>query len=148
MKNSNIYTPKFVLEKNIPSFNAISFDSNEIINSDDIFNKDVFYLLNIWASWCIPCREEHNYLMDLRKKKNLKIIGLNYKDKKKNAKDFLNELKNPYDLIISDIDGTIAIDWGAYGVPETYIIYNRKIIDKIIGPINDNTLKKIYKIIK
>ena len=82
------------------------------------------------------------------KKKNLKIIGLNYKDKKKNAKDFLNELKNPYDLIISDIDGTIAIDWGAYGVPETYIIYNRKIIDKIIGPINDNTLKKIYKIIK
>ena len=99
--------------------------------------------MNIWASWCAPCREEHIFLMDLKKKEKLKIIGLNYKDKQRNAKNFLLELKNPYDLIISDNDGTIAINWGAYGVPESFIIYNRKIIDKIIGPIDDNTILKI-----
>ena len=86
--------------------------------------------------------------MDLKKREKLKIIGLNYKDKKRSAKNFLLELKNPYDLIISDNDGTIAINWGAYGVPETFIIYNRKIIDKIIGPIDDNTILKINEILK
>ena len=74
--------------------------------------------------------------MELNKIENLEIIGINYKDKTKNAKIFLNELKNPYDLIILDKNGTISIEWGAYGVPETFLISDKKIIKKIIGPIN------------
>ena len=86
--------------------------------------------------------------MELKKNKKLKIVGLNYKDKVKNANNFLNELNNPYTLILSDTDGTIAIEWGAYGVPETFLIYNGKIIKKIIGPMNNNLFKEIERIVK
>ena len=86
--------------------------------------------------------------MELKKNKKIEIIGLNYKDKVKNAKNFLYELSNPYSLILSDTDGTIAIEWGAYGVPETFLIYNGNIIKKIIGPLNNNFFKEIEAIVK
>ena len=148
LKNSNIYTPEKNVEKNIPSFEVKKFASKDIINSNQIFNGDNYYLLNIWASWCVPCKTEHKYLMNLSKEKNIKIIGLNYKDSSKNAKIFLNELSNPYDTIILDRDGTIAIEWGAYGVPETFIINKKKIIKKIIGPINEINFLEIKEIIQ
>ena len=110
--------------------------------------ENIFYLLNIWASWCIPCREEHSYIVNLSKIENLEIVGLNYKDNTHNAKNFLRDLGNPYNTIFLDLDGTLAIDWGAYGVPETFLIYNKKIIKKIIGPINDSSFLEIKKIIK
>ena len=96
----------------------------------------------------MPCREEHQYLMELSKEKNLEIIGLNYKDKITNAKNFLYELDNPYSNIISDLDGLIAIEWGAYGVPESFLIYDKKIIKKVVGPLNNNLVIKIKKLIK
>jgi len=105
-------------------------------------------LFNIWASWCLPCRDEHKFLIDLSKDKIIQIIGLNYKDKNENAEKFLKDLKSPYKIILSDIDGTIAIEWGAYGVPETFLIYDKKIIKKIIGPINKKSLFEIKEIIK
>ena len=148
LQNSSVYKPKIEIGKSIPVFQTKLFDTEKIISSKEIFDEDNFYLLNIWASWCVPCIEEHPFLVSLNDYKDLKIIGLNYKDKQRNAKNFLLELKNPYDLIISDNDGTIAINWGAYGVPESFIIYNRKIIDKIIGPIDDNTILKIDEILK
>tara|TARA_A100001011_G_scaffold390745_1_gene474826 strand:- start:867 stop:1385 length:519 start_codon:yes stop_codon:yes gene_type:complete len=148
LKNSNIYTPNLKLDSNIPKFKAKLFDSESLITSDKIFSENKFYLLNIWASWCVPCRDEHRFLINLSKKKNLKIIGLNYKDKKKNAKNFLSELKNPYTMILTDLDGTIAIEWGAYGVPETFLIYDKKIIKKIIGPLNEKILIEINEIIQ
>ena len=86
--------------------------------------------------------------MYLKKRKNLEIIGLNYKDKNDNAKIFLNELGNPFELIISDKDGTIAIDWGAYGVPESFLVHNKKILKKIIGPIDEKILTEIEELIK
>ena len=86
--------------------------------------------------------------MELKKNKKIEIIGLNYKDKVKNAKNFLYEQSNPYSLILSDTDGTIAIEWGAYGVPETFLIYNGKIIKKIIGPLNNNFFKEIEVMVK
>jgi len=76
------------------------------------------------------------------------LIGLNYKDKKKNAKNFLNELGNPYDKIFVDLNGTISIEWGAYGVPESYLILNNKIIKKYIGPLNQQLIDEIKLIIK
>ena len=75
LQTSNIYTPKTNLEKNIPLFTADIFDSNKKISSEDIFKDNVYYLLNIWASWCAPCREEHIFLMDLSKSKKIEIIG-------------------------------------------------------------------------
>ena len=79
---------------------------------------------------------------------NIEIIGLNYKDNNQKAKKFLNELDNPYKVILSDKDGTIAIEWGAYGVPETFLIHDKKIIKKFIGPLNTNSLLEIKKFIK
>ena len=104
--------------------------------------------MNIWASWCVPCREEHKFLMNLHKEKIIDIIGLNYKDNHLKAKKFLDDLKSPYKIILKDLDGTIAIEWGAYGVPETFLIYNKKIIKKIIGPLNENSILEIKEIIK
>ena len=86
--------------------------------------------------------------MELIKEKNLEIIGLNYKDKITNAKNFLYELDNPYSNIISDLDGLIAIEWGAYGVPESFLIYDKKIIKKVVGPLNNNLVIKIKELIK
>ena len=148
LNRSNIYTPETVTNEKIPVFKVKVFDSQKELNSIEIFENDIYYLLNIWASWCIPCREEHQYLMELKRNKKLEIVGLNYKDKVKNANNFLNELNNPYTLILSDTDGTIAIEWGAYGVPETFLIYNGKIIKKIIGPMNNNLFKEIERVVK
>ena len=148
LQTSNIYTPKTNLEKNIPLFTADIFDSNKKISSEDIFKDNVYYLLNIWASWCAPCREEHIFLMDLSKSKKIEIIGLNYKDKIDNAKKFLNDFKSPYKIIISDLDGTLSIELGAYGVPESYLIYNKKILKKVVGPISANSFSAINKLIK
>ena len=147
LQNSNIYTPKITLDKEVPFFKAKSFENN-LLNTDEIFIEKKFYLMNIWASWCIPCKEEHPFLMNLSKEKHIEIIGLNYKDTIDNAKRFLKELNDPYDMILSDDDGTIAIEWGAYGVPESFLIYDKKIIKKFIGPINLNSQLEINKIIK
>ena len=148
LQNSNIYTPDLEIKKNIPTFKAQIFDTSNEISSKKIFNNDQYYLLNIWSSWCVPCRDEHPFLVYLSSKKNLKIIGLNYKDNNKSAKTFLKELNNPYELIFSDRDGIIAIEWGAYGVPESFLIYKKKIIKKIIGPLNKEILFEIEEIIK
>ena len=148
LQNTNIYIPTIKSEIKIPNFDAKEFFSKDKINSDQIFIGSDYYLLNIWASWCVPCKEEHKYLMDLSKKENIKIIGQNYKDNFDNAKNFLINLNNPYDLIILDNDGTIAIEWGAYGVPETFLIKNNLIIKKIIGPLNEKLLSEINELTK
>jgi len=148
LQNPNTYTPKTNIKKDIPSFKAKILDTENEINSEEIFLNNRFYLMNIWASWCVPCKDEHVFLMNLSNQENLKIIGLNYKDNNKNAKNFLKELNNPYNLILLDRDGTIAIEWGAYGVPETFLIHNKRIIKKIVGPLNSNSLLEIKELIK
>ena len=148
LKNSNIYTPSSNLEKAVPSFELKSFEISSNIISEKIFKDDNYYLMNIWASWCIPCRDEHEFLMELKNNQKIKLIGFNYKDKFKNAKSFLKDLGNPYDIIVSDKDGTASIDWGAYGVPESFLIYQNKIIKKFIGPIKNEDLLEIQKIIR
>jgi cytochrome c biogenesis protein CcmG/thiol:disulfide interchange protein DsbE len=148
LQNTNIYTPdaKSILE--VPSISVQLFNSNEIVNTLEIFSLDKFYLLNIWSSWCVPCRQEHSILMDLTKNDNLKVIGINYKDTKKNANNFLKELGNPYDKIIFDNKGTNSIEWGAYGVPESFLINKNKIIKKYIGPLSEESMKEIKLFIK
>ena len=148
LKDTNIYTPETKINNDIPIFSADLLLLNENLTSTEIFELDKFYLLNIWASWCVPCRDEHPILMSLSKNNKLTVIGMNYKDNKKNAKSFLNELGNPYEKIILDRNGINSIEWGAFGVPETFIIYNNKIIKKFIGPLNQELLLEIQKILK
>jgi cytochrome c biogenesis protein CcmG, thiol:disulfide interchange protein DsbE len=148
LKDTNIYTPELKINNKIPLFSAELFYSNKIVNSSEIFNSDKFYLLNIWSSWCVPCRDEHPMLMNLNKNKNVKIIGINYKDTKKNAENFLNKFGNPYKKIIFDKDGIKAIEWGAYGVPESFLIHNNKIIKKYLGPLNQELIKEIKSLTK
>ena len=148
LQHSNIYTPKSKSSFEVPSVSVKLFNSDEIINTLEIFNSNKFYLLNIWSSWCVPCRQEHSILMELTKSNNLKVIGINYKDTIKNANNFLKELGNPYDNIIFDNKGTNAIEWGAYGVPESFLINNNKIIKKYIGPLNKGSIEEIKSFIK
>jgi cytochrome c biogenesis protein CcmG, thiol:disulfide interchange protein DsbE len=149
LNNSNTYLPKISNKIDVPIFETIDFDSRDIINSKEIFREDIVYIVNIWASWCVPCRAEHPLLMKLSKNKSVKLIGLNYKDNLNNASKFISEFGNPYSQIIIDSDGTLSIDFGAYGVPETFIINKeKKIVKKFIGPINKKILEEINLIIK
>ena len=146
LNQTNIYTPNVNLNKNIPEFEEKIFKSNESFSSKD-FMLNEYYLINIWASWCAPCRLEHKYLLELNDINSLKMIGINYKDLKLNAENFLNDLGNPYDLILSDDNGKLSINWGAYGVPETFIVFNNKIVKKYTGPLNETNVQEIRKIL-
>jgi len=149
LDNSNIYTPRISEQKKLPIFQAKSFNSDIYIKSEKIFERNSFYIINIWASWCAPCRREHPLLMKLSKNKAVKLIGLNYKDNINNAKKFINELGNPYSQILIDQYGTLAVEFGAYGVPETFLINQDKIIvKKFVGPINQQIIDEIKLIIK
>jgi cytochrome c biogenesis protein CcmG, thiol:disulfide interchange protein DsbE len=149
LNHSNIYTPESNIKKNIPIFNARDLYSNKKINSEEIFFDNKFYILNIWASWCLPCRDEHPILIELSKNQSIKLVGLNYKDNLINAKKFIKDLGNPYSQILIDKDGTLAVEFGSYGVPETFIIdKDKKIIKKFIGPLNKKLLEEIELYLK
>ena len=148
LQDTNIYTPAVRSNNEIPLFSANLFYSNKKVESFEIFEPNEYYLLNIWSSWCIPCRQEHPLLMDLAKDKNINVLGLNYKDTKINAKKFLEKLGNPYEKIIFDNEGVKAIEWGAVGVPESFLIYNNKVLEKYVGPLNQELIKKIKLLIK
>ena len=149
LNTPNNYTPKVTEKKNIPTFKAKEFYSNNYINSEKIFEENSYYIVNIWASWCVPCRKEHPLLIGLSKNKSVKLIGLNYRDNLNNAKKFINELGNPYSKILIDSDGVLSVEFGAYGVPETFLIdKNKMIIKKIVGPLNDQVVEEIKLIVK
>ena len=100
-------------------------------------------LVNIFASWCVPCREEHPMLKEIAKDSRIRLVGINYKDKPQNALTFLSEMGNPYAAIGVDEAGRTFIDWGAYGVPETYLVGPDGIIrKKYIGPLTGETIAK------
>ena len=112
-----------------------------------ISNKDLLgkvSLVNVWASWCGACRQEHPLLVAFARQRRINQYGLNYKDKRANALRWLRQLGNPYRANITDPTGQIGIDWGVYGVPETFVVDKKGIIRyKKIGPITAKTLKKI-----
>ena len=106
-------------------------------------------VVNVWASWCVPCRDEHPFVEKLSEDTRFKVYGLNYKDKAENARRFLGRYGNPYDAVGTDEKGRVGIDWGVYGVPETFIVdadgvirYGR-IAYKHVGPINEAVLKEV-----
>ncbi len=100
-------------------------------------------LVNVFASWCIPCRDEHPILKELAKDQRLTIVGINYKDREENALRFLGELGNPYRAIGIDPDGKAAIDWGVYGIPESYLVAaDGTILYKKVGPFDQQSLEQ------
>jgi cytochrome c biogenesis protein CcmG/thiol:disulfide interchange protein DsbE len=100
-------------------------------------------VVNVWASWCVPCRAEHPLLMELSKRDDVKLFGINYKDKPENARRFLGSLGQPFDAVGADQSGRSAVDWGVYGVPETFVIDGKGTIRyKFIGPLTPEAFEK------
>ncbi len=101
-------------------------------------------LVNVFASWCVPCREEHPLLEELAKRPDVRLVGINYKDKRANALRFLGSLGNPYEAIGVDEKGRAAIDWGVYGVPETFVVdHTGRIRYKFIGPLSPKAMTEV-----
>lgn len=111
------------------------------LNSAAISGK--LSLVNVFASWCVPCRLEHPFLTELAKDADVTLVGINYKDKTENALRFLGELGNPFAAIGVDPNGKAAIDWGVYGIPETFLVSeDGKILFKKIGPIDETSMRQ------
>jgi len=141
------YSTDYLVGNKLTNINLKSFDDNKIYTNED-FKKSRYTLINFWASWCAPCRIEHPYLMQLSKEKNLKILGVNFKDKKINASKFLNELGNPYYYMAKDTTGKQSVNFGIYGIPESILINNETIVlKKFVGPLNEQNLNDIKEII-
>ena len=123
-----------------------SFENNKYLTNENL-KTNKYTLINFWASWCSPCRVEHPFLMQLSKEKNLKILGVNFKDKRNNALNFLNNLGNPYHYLAKDDQGKQSVGFGIYGVPESILINKDFIvIKKFIGPLNLEDFNEIKKI--
>ena len=145
-KSSNYNTESLVGNK-LGKIELVSFEDDSIFTNDD-FKQNSFTLINFWASWCAPCRVEHPFLMELSKLRNLKLVGVNFKDKKNNALNFLNNLGNPFYYLAKDEQGKQSVSFGIYGIPETILINKELIIiKKFIGPLNTEDLEEIKKAI-
>ena len=148
LNRSSNYDTKFLVGNKLADIELRSLQSDKFFVNDD-FKNNKYTLINFWASWCAPCRVEHPYLMRLSKKKGIKLLGINFKDKKINALKFLEELGDPYDYLANDSSGKQSVNFGIYGIPESILIDNKfNILKKIIGPINERDLEAIKEIIK
>ena len=142
------YDTSNLVNKKIPEFKVIYADESGFYTRDDLKKND-FTLINFWASWCAPCKVEHPILMKLSKSKKLKILGVNFKDKDKQAKKFLSDLGNPYDFLAKDINGKQSVSLGIYGIPESILINNELLImQKFVGPLSLDDYNKIEELIK
>ena len=140
--------PSNLINKKVPIFEAESLFKNEKFVSSNEFRNEIT-LVNFFATWCKPCRDEHVYIKRFANKKGLKVIGINYRDNPKKTIKWLKDLGNPYKDILIDKNGKIAIDWGVYGIPETFIINSNGIIKyRHVGAITNETYRKINSIIK
>jgi len=140
--------PSNLIEKNVPKFKTKSLLKNYIFDSDEEFGNEII-LVNFFATWCRPCRDEHIYIKKFSNEKKIRVIGINYKDNPIKAKQWLKKLGNPYSDIPIDRTGAIAIDWGVYGIPETFIISSKGIIKyRHVGPVTKEIYKKINLLIR
>ena len=141
--------PSPLVDKPAPAFKLpVLNEAGKVFSPEDM--RGQVWLLNVWASWCSACREEHPLLMEMARDSSLPIIGLDYKDADADANGVLNQAGNPYKIVATDADGRVGIDYGVYGVPETYLIDKQGVIRfKQIGPITEAALKeKILPLVK
>lgn len=141
--------PSPLINKPAPGFQLAQLrEPSRRFSAEEMRGK--VWLLNVWASWCITCRDEHPLLLEYARSKAVPIYGLNYKDKREDALSWLGELGDPYVLSVSDLDGRVGIDYGVYGAPETYLIDRDGVIRfKQIGPVTtDIWQEKILPLVK
>ena len=137
--------PSALINKKVPNFFSTTLINNQKISSNEIFNERTI-VVNFFATWCAPCRLEHEYINQLSSDKNIRVIGINYKDEQQKTIKWLNELGNPYFKVLNDIDGSIGLEWGIYGLPETFIVSNdSNIVYKQIGPLTKKNFDEFYK---
>ena len=140
--------PSNLLDKNIPKFETESLLRKERFISSKEFGNEII-LVNFFATWCLPCRDEHIYIKRFSNEKGIRVIGINYKDNSKKTIQWLKNLGNPYSNIPIDKNGRIAIDWGVYGIPETFVVSSKGIIKyRHIGPITKQIYEKINLLIE
>lgn len=134
--------PSPLINKPAPTFTLpLLHDAQKQFSTQDM--KGQVWLLNVWASWCGACKDEHPVLMDLATQNIVPVLGLNYKDKRADGEDVLRRSGDPYTLTIFDADGKVGFDYGVYGVPETYVIDKEGVIrDKIIGAVTPTNLRE------
>ena len=127
--------PSPLIGKPAPAFALPTLENpQQMLSAQDLRGR--VWLLNVWASWCVSCREEHPILVELSKRKLVTIIGLNYKDEAQAAGQWLQHFGNPYDNSVMDSDGRVGIDYGVYGVPESFVVDKRGLIrHKHTGPV-------------
>lgn len=135
--------PSVLINKPVPQFTLqpiAGLDLPGLATAD--LDKGMVTLVNVWASWCVPCRDEHPLLMELSQREDLKVVGINYKDDPENARRFLMTLGIPFAAVGADPNGRAAVDWGVYGVPESFLIDGKGTIRlKWIGPLSREALK-------
>ena len=145
-KDTN-YNTKNLIGKNISKINLEYFNEKKFYTEEDL-KKNNYTLVNFWASWCAPCRNEHPLLLKLSKEKNLILLGVNFKDKKNQAKIFLKDLGNPYDFLAKDEFGKQSINFGIYGIPESILLNNNlQVLQKFVGPLTLKDYNLIIEII-
>jgi cytochrome c biogenesis protein CcmG/thiol:disulfide interchange protein DsbE len=134
--------PSPLIGKPAPAFEKARLDApTELFSSREMAGQ--VWILNVWASWCTPCRVEHPLFNELASKKIVPIVGMNYKDNPDAARRWLAELGNPYQVTFIDHDGRLGIDFGVYGVPETFVIDRQGVIRyKHIGPVTPEAMQK------
>ncbi|WP_113468010.1 DsbE family thiol:disulfide interchange protein [Rhizobium mayense] len=135
--------PSALIDTKAPKLALAPLEGSNLPALTDDAIKGKLTLVNVFASWCIPCRDEHPVLKELAKSGQLNIVAINYKDTSENALRFLGELGNPYNAIGIDPNGSAAIDWGVYGIPESYLVSpDGTILYKQVGPFTPTSLKE------
>ena len=135
-----------LLDKNFPDFSLPKLESQETVTGQDF--SELPLLLNVWATWCIACRVEHPFLMQLKEESVVKIYGLNYKDQREKAIKLLDQIGNPYEFSIFDQKGKLALDLGVYGAPETFLVDEKGIIKvRHVGVLTKEVWEKKFKVI-
>ena len=135
-----------LLDKSFPDFSLPKLESQETVTGQDF--SELPLLLNVWATWCIACRVEHPFLMQLKEESVVKIYGLNYKDQREKALKLLDQIGNPYEFSIFDQKGKLALDLGVYGAPETFLIDEKGVIRvRHVGVLTKEVWEKKFKVI-
>ena len=135
--------PSPLIDKTAPAFSLAMLDApTRVLSTADV--KGQVWVLNVWASWCVSCRAEHKVITRLAAQNLVTVVGLNYKDQPEDARRWLQQFGDPYATSVIDLDGRVGIDWGVYGVPETFVIgADGDIKYKHIGPVTDESLDNI-----
>jgi cytochrome c biogenesis protein CcmG, thiol:disulfide interchange protein DsbE len=130
----------------LPPLDGLASDGKPVPGINPAAFTGKVSIVNVWASWCVPCHDEAPLLTELGKDKRLQVIGINYKDTAENARRFLGRYGNPFGMVGVDGNGRAAIEWGVYGVPETFIVGREgKIVYKLVGPITPDNLDSVVK---